>query len=702
MDLTASLHELFGFTEFRPGQREACEAALAGRDVLVVMPTGSGKSLCYQLPGLLRDDLTVVVSPLVALMQDQVDALRARGLGERVALVNAQQDAGANSAALERALAGELRLLYVAPERFAAPGFLERMGTARVGLFVVDEAHCVSQWGHDFRPDYFRLADAARALGAGSIVASTATATPRVAADVVARLKLREPLRVATGFDRPNLAFGVARPGGHEKRSLLVECLRGEDALPAIVYTGTRAGAEEAAAELSEALGEPALPYHAGLERERRAEVQRSFLADACAIICATNAFGMGVDKPNVRTVVHATVPSSLEAYYQEAGRAGRDGAPARALLLAENRDKALHVHFIKRDELDADLPGWLADRLAAAADGHGRYSLEASGLARDLRGDGDRLRALVGHLTRAGVVSPTPAAPDRIAGRAAQPVRRPRRGALPLVRGGGRAHALAPVPRDLGLRRAGRLPARGAARATSGTPRRRRATPASCCDVCDAGPRARAAAARPGADRTTSTTRSCRWRPPLGRRSAAPCAGDPARRAHEEDRAQLLRRPAGLRRVVAHAPGRHPRPRGRADRVGHARDLRRPVPGAQAPLARGRLTVAFRVAVLVSGEGTNLQALLDTVHGAQLSARDPSRWWAWPRAAPTRAGSSGPGGPAWRRRSSRSRTIADRDARDRALGDWLDERSASSWSCSPDSWSCWGRSSSGASRGGS
>ena len=351
MDLTASLHELFGFTEFRPGQREACEAALAGRDVLVVMPTGSGKSLCYQLPGLLRDDLTVVVSPLVALMQDQVDALRARGLGERVALVNAQQDAGANSAALERALAGELRLLYVAPERFAAPGFLERMGTARVGLFVVDEAHCVSQWGHDFRPDYFRLADAARALGAGSIVASTATATPRVAADVVARLKLREPLRVATGFDRPNLAFGVARPGGHEKRSLLVECLRGEDALPAIVYTGTRAGAEEAAAELSEALGEPAVPYHAGLERERRAEVQRSFLADRVRIICATNAFGMGVDKPNVRTVVHATVPSSLEAYYQEAGRAGRDGLQSQCVLLANPQDKGLHVFFINQTE---------------------------------------------------------------------------------------------------------------------------------------------------------------------------------------------------------------------------------------------------------------------------------------------------------------------------------------------------------------
>ena len=255
MDLTDSLHRLFGFRSFRPGQREACEAALAGRDVLVVMPTGSGKSLCYQLPALLRDDLTVVVSPLVALMQDQVEALQARGLGEQVAVVNAQKDQAENSAALDRAAAGDLRLLYVAPERFAAQGFMGRMKETRVGLFVVDEAHCVSQWGHDFRPDYFRLADAARALGAGSLVASTATATPRVAADVEKRLKLNDPLRVATGFDRPNISFTVARPAAHEKRALLAECLRGEDALPAIVYTGTRAGAEDTAAELTRGAG---------------------------------------------------------------------------------------------------------------------------------------------------------------------------------------------------------------------------------------------------------------------------------------------------------------------------------------------------------------------------------------------------------------------------------------------------------------
>ena len=207
MQLDDALREYFGFPAFRRGQREACQAALEGRDTLVVMPTGSGKSLCYQLPALLRSDLAIVVSPLVALMQDQVEALAARGLGDRVALVNAQQDASVNSEVLDRAAAGSLRLLYVAPERFASPGFLDRLRGVDIGLFVVDEAHCVSQWGHDFRPDYFRLGDAARHLGAASLVASTATATPRVAADVVARLALREPLKVTTGFDRPNLSF---------------------------------------------------------------------------------------------------------------------------------------------------------------------------------------------------------------------------------------------------------------------------------------------------------------------------------------------------------------------------------------------------------------------------------------------------------------------------------------------------------------
>src|SRR5690242_21043707 len=349
----AALRELFGFAAFRPGQREAVEAALGGRDVLVVMPTGSGKSLCYQLPALMRSDLTLVVSPLVSLMQDQVDAVRRIAPG-RVALVNSQQDASANRRALDAAVRGDLRLLYVAPERFSSPGFMERIRHAKIGLFVVDEAHCVSQWGHDFRPDYFRLADAARWLGADAIVASTATATPQVASDIVARLGLRDPVRVATGFDRPNLSFTVVScPTKEAVHRGIVAALGEPGALPAIVYAGTRAESERLAARLSRELGLEAIAYHAGLPREGRAAAQRRFMAGDAPVVVATNAFGMGVDKADVRTVCHESVPSSLEAYYQEAGRAGRDGRPARCLLFATGRDKGLHVFFIERSEVD-------------------------------------------------------------------------------------------------------------------------------------------------------------------------------------------------------------------------------------------------------------------------------------------------------------------------------------------------------------
>src|SRR4051794_32805511 len=418
MDLHSALHEHFGFRAFRPGQEEAVRAALDGRDALVVMPTGSGKSLCYQLPALMREDLTVVVSPLVALMQDQVDGLRARGAGDSVALVNAQQSGEDNRAAIERAVSGDLGLLYVAPERFGAPGFLDRMAGVDIGLFVVDEAHCVSQWGHDFRPDYFRLQAVAQRLRARAVMASTATATARVALDIARRLALRDPVKVTTGFDRPNLTFSVARPNGGQKRPMLLEALRREDGLPAIVYAGTRNGCEDLAQFVSAELGVRAEPYHAGLDRERRAAVQRRFLADETPVIVATNAFGMGVDKANVRTVVHASTPPSLEAYYQEAGRAGRDGLPGRAVLLAEPRDKALHVHFIRQEQLDDRMARDVAGRLSWSADGEGTFNEDSFELASAAGCDQEKLRAIVGHLTRAGVVEPVPAPGNRVAGR--------------------------------------------------------------------------------------------------------------------------------------------------------------------------------------------------------------------------------------------------------------------------------------------
>ncbi len=349
-DLHAALHEHFGHAAFRPGQEEVVAAALAGRDVLVVMPTGAGKSLCYQLPALMRpNEVTVVVSPLVSLMADQVAGLE-RAVAGRAALINSQRDAGENRDALARVRDGGVRLLYVAPERFAAPGFVDALAGVPIGMFVVDEAHCVSQWGHDFRPDYFELPRAARALGARQIFAATATATPRVAGDVIARLGLRDPVRVTTGFDRPNLSYIVIRAGNDvDRRRRITAVLSDPAARPAIVYAGTRARTEELADALARSLGVGVAAYHAGLDRETRDRAQRAFMADEVEVVVATNAFGMGIDKPDVRTVCHAAVPESLEAYYQEAGRGGRDGEPARCLLFAAARDKGLHVHFINQ-----------------------------------------------------------------------------------------------------------------------------------------------------------------------------------------------------------------------------------------------------------------------------------------------------------------------------------------------------------------
>ena len=412
-DPAAALTEIFGFDDFRPGQQQAVDGALSGRDVLLVMPTGAGKSLCYQLPALLRDDLSIVVSPLVSLMLDQVESLERR-VGDKVALINAQQDAATNREVLQRAQDGELRLLYVAPERFASPGFLEALKQVEIGCFVVDEAHCVSQWGHDFRPDYFRLGDAARWLGAKSIFASTATATPQVARDIEERLGLEDPVEVATGFDRPNLSFTVApSSSAAHSRAQLAAALASPESRPAIVYAGTRKQTAEVAKDLATDIGVKVVAYHAGLDRDRRAKIQRSFMDGSVDVVVATNAFGMGVDKANVRTVAHVSVPQSVEAWYQEAGRAGRDGEPARALLLAQNKDKGLHVFFIERSEVDqAELDRVALKLLGSAPDG--RYDFEV----RDLGREPDQVRAIVGHLARAGVIRPSPAPFDRQVGR--------------------------------------------------------------------------------------------------------------------------------------------------------------------------------------------------------------------------------------------------------------------------------------------
>ena len=418
MDPREQLRELFGFEAFRPGQAEAVAAALNDRDALVVMPTGSGKSVCYQLPALIRDDVTLVVSPLVSLMQDQVSALERIAPG-RVALVNAQRGFAANASALQRMREGSVRLLYVAPERFGSPKFVEAIAGVRVGLFVVDEAHCVSQWGHDFRPDYFTLADAAQRVRARGTLALTATATPRVADDIVRRLRLREPVRVTTGFDRPNLSFAVIQcRGALDKERRLAAALAEPEALPAIVYAGTRDASERLARSLAASVDPTAIAYHAGMDRGARAAAQERFMSGEARVIVATNAFGMGIDKSNVRTVCHATVPGSLEAYYQEAGRAGRDGRPARCLLFAEQRDKGLHVFFIQRARVGIEAIERVGERLNWAGI-DGRYDVplsELRGIASERRDD-DAVKAIIGHLARAGVLTPAPAPPDRAAG---------------------------------------------------------------------------------------------------------------------------------------------------------------------------------------------------------------------------------------------------------------------------------------------
>jgi RecQ family ATP-dependent DNA helicase len=346
-----------GFESWRLGQREAVEAALAGRDSLIVMPTGGGKSLCYQLPGLASEDLTIVVSPLIALMNDQWRRLTAAG--HPVAMVTSAMSEEAVRDALAAVRGGGARIVYCSPERFASGVFLAAIERRRVDLLAVDEAHCVSEWGHDFRPDYLRLPEIAERLGRPTVMACTATATTAVAREIAARFQMRDPLQVRSGFDRPNISFDVVRlegAGSKARRLALLEAGLADPAnRPAIVYCGTRRDTDEVAAALREA-GLSARPYHAGMEAAARGEAQARFMSGETEVIVATNAFGMGVDKADVRSVWHMAIPTSLEAYYQEAGRAGRDGRPARAVLLAMKADLGRLVRFNQQREGDPEL----------------------------------------------------------------------------------------------------------------------------------------------------------------------------------------------------------------------------------------------------------------------------------------------------------------------------------------------------------
>ena len=341
------LRTRFGYPDFRAGQTDAVSAILAGRDTLVVLPTGGGKSLCYQVPALLLDGLTVVISPLISLMKDQVDALEARGLP--ATFVNSTLSTAESSARMARVLRGEVKLLYLAPERFDVGRTAERLREAGVRLLAVDEAHCISEWGHDFRPSYLRVRDVRERLGAPPTVALTATATPEVRQDIARQLALRDPVLILTGFDRTNLSYHVVpTPNDGVKDATLVDLVKDrEDDGVAIVYASTRKTVERIARMLQVARV-PAVAYHAGLDDAHRAEVQEAFMNERSRVIVATNAFGMGIDKANVRLVVHYAMPGTLEAYYQEAGRAGRDRAPATAILLHAFPDRFTHEFFIK------------------------------------------------------------------------------------------------------------------------------------------------------------------------------------------------------------------------------------------------------------------------------------------------------------------------------------------------------------------
>jgi ATP-dependent DNA helicase RecQ len=392
--LRDALRAHFGFDDFHTGQRVVIEDVLAGHPTVAIMPTGAGKSLCYQLPALLLEGVTVVVSPLIALMKDQVDALRARGVAAD--FVNSTLDAGQQRAAFDRITSGATRLVYVAPERFRHGSFLRALGRTPIALFAVDEAHCISGWGHDFRPDYLRLGDAIEELRPRRILACTATATPDVREDITRFLGLRDPRVHVAGFLRSNLFLEARHCGGDRDRAqrLVAFVQEGPGARGAVVvYASTRKRVELFARGLIQVLGpKDVVAYHAGMNDAARSEAQERFMSGAARIAVATNAFGMGVDRADVRAVVHVDLPRTVEGYYQQVGRAGRDRQPAHCLLLHNPQDARVHEFLIEQSHPSvalvtgvwralkaADGPLHLADLADEVDEADGEPAIEAA-----------------------------------------------------------------------------------------------------------------------------------------------------------------------------------------------------------------------------------------------------------------------------------------------------------------------------------
>ena len=361
-DLESLLHGAFGFSSFRPNQEAVCRAAIEGRDVLLVMPTGSGKSLCYQLPGIARGGTTLVISPLIALMEDQVAKLKERGFAvERIH--SGRPRADSRQTCLDY-LSGKLQFLFIAPERLRVAGFPDMLAKRPLSLIAIDEAHCISQWGHDFRPDYRMLGQHLPRLRPAPVMALTATATPIVQNDIAEQLRLAQPARFVHGFRRANIAIEVVEIAPSQRAELASGLLGEAERRPAIVYTPTRKQAEGLAVQL--AANFPAAAYHAGLDAQRRQRVQEDFLKGRIEVMVATIAFGMGIDKADVRTVIHTALPGSLEAYYQEIGRAGRDGKPSRAVLMHSYADRYTHDFFFERDYPEVSVLDEIFGRLRA------------------------------------------------------------------------------------------------------------------------------------------------------------------------------------------------------------------------------------------------------------------------------------------------------------------------------------------------